>query len=54
MNRRKIRKLGNADKNVKISEKSWAAKDDEGRDVYSLLAPPVAVALIKQLADILI
>jgi len=37
---------------VKIKEKSWAIKDDEGDDAYSLLAPPVVVSLIKQLAKI--
>ncbi len=44
------------DKNgaVKILEKPWVIKDDEGRDAYSLLAPPVAVSLIKQLAKILV
>ncbi len=42
-----------ADNNVKTTEKSWMIKDDEGRDAYSLLAPPVVVSLIKQLAKIL-
>ncbi|MBU4375768.1 nucleoside monophosphate kinase [Patescibacteria group bacterium] len=42
-----------ADNNVKVKEKSWAIKDDEGEDAYSLLAPPVVVSLIKQLAKIL-
>ncbi len=40
-------------KNVKTSEKPWTIKDDEGRDAYSLLAPPVAVSLLKQMAKIL-
>lgn len=39
---------------VKVSEKPWIIKDDEGMDSYSLLAPPVALSLIKQLADILV
>ena len=38
---------------AEISEKSWVIKDDEGREAYSLLAPPVVVSLIKQLANIL-
>ena len=42
-----------ADNNVITQEKSWMIKDDEGRDAYSLLAPPVVVSLIKQLAKIL-
>jgi len=42
-----------ADNNVKVSEKSWVVKDDQGEDAYSLLAPPVTISLIKQLAKIL-
>jgi len=38
---------------VKILEKPWIIKDDDGVDSYSLLAPPVALSLVKQLADIL-
>ncbi|OGZ33331.1 MAG: hypothetical protein A2174_00610 [Candidatus Portnoybacteria bacterium RBG_13_41_18] len=44
----------NADKSVKIVESPWVIKDDNGVDSYSLLAPPVALSLIKQLADILV
>lgn len=40
-------------KNVKTSEKPWTIKDDDNRDAYSLLAPPVAVSLLKQLVKIL-
>jgi hypothetical protein len=40
-------------KQVKITEKPWITKDDEGRESYSLLAPPVAVAFIKQTAKAL-
>lgn len=47
-----VYKLG-ANNNVKTTEKSWMIKDDEGRDAYSLLAPPVVVSLIKQLVKIL-
>lgn len=39
--------------NVKVIERPWTIKDDEGREAYSLLAPPVAVSLIKQLAKVL-
>jgi len=38
---------------VKIEEKPWIIKDDKGVDSYSLLAPPVVVSFIKQLADLL-
>lgn len=34
---------------VKTLEKPFIVKDDEGVEVYSLLAPPVAVSFIKQL-----
>lgn len=40
------------DGKVKVKEKSWIVKDDEGQAVYSLLAPPVALSLIKQLAKV--
>lgn len=42
-----------ADKQVKVSERPWTIKDDDGREAYSLLAPPVALALIKELAKVL-
>lgn len=35
---------------VRVIEEPWTVTDDNGVEVYSLLAPPVAVALIKQLA----
>lgn len=38
---------------VKINEKPWIIKDDEGVDSYSLLAPPVVIGLIKQLVKAL-
>jgi len=38
---------------VKTIEKPFIVKDDEGLDVYSLLAPPVALSLIKQLVKVL-
>jgi len=42
-----------ADGGVVVSEKSWTVKDDEGVESYSLMSPPVALALIKQLAEII-
>lgn len=38
---------------VKTLERPFKVMDDEGVEVYSLLAPPVAVALVKQLAKLL-
>lgn len=40
-------------KKVKTLERPYSVKDDEGVEVYSLLAPPVALALVKQLASAL-
>lgn len=40
-------------KTAKTLERPYSVKDDEGVEVYSLLAPPVALSLIKQLAKIL-
>ncbi len=40
-------------KEIRIKEKPWVVKDNEGIDSYSLLPPPVVVSLIKQLVDIL-
>jgi len=40
-------------KKVKTKEKPWVFKNDQGVDSVSLLAPPVVVTLIKQLADYL-
>ncbi len=42
-----------SEKKVKIEQKPWIISDDEGVPSYSLLAPPVVVSLIKQLAKIL-
>lgn len=44
----------NKNKQVKTLEKPWTIKDDQGQEIYSLLAPPAVVSLIKQLAKILI
>lgn len=41
------------EKKVVTEEKPWVFKDDQGRDSVSLLAPPVVVSLISQLADLL-
>jgi len=38
---------------VTTREEPWVLKDDEGIDSFSLLAPPVVVALIKQLVQAL-
>jgi len=40
------------EKKVKVKEKPWIIKDDEGKKSYSLLASPVALSLIKQIAKI--
>jgi len=40
-------------KKVKVIEKSWEILDDDQIPSYSLLAPPVTVSLIKQMADVL-
>lgn len=40
-------------KTVKTLERPYTVKDDEGVEVYSLLAPPVAVSLIKQISKAL-
>jgi len=40
-------------KKVQIIEKPWVIPDDEGAPSYSLLAPPVALSMIKQLAEVL-
>ncbi len=40
-------------KKVKVIEKTWEIKDDEGILSYSLLAPPVVLSLIKQMAEVL-
>jgi adenylate kinase family enzyme len=41
------------EKKVRIIEKPWLILDDEGVRSYSLLAAPVTVSLIKQIADVL-
>jgi len=40
-------------KTVKTIESPWIIKDDDSTPSYSLLAPPVAVSLFKQIAEIL-
>jgi adenylate kinase family enzyme len=41
------------EKTVKTLERPYTVKDDEGVEVYSLLAPPVALSLIRQLVKAL-
>ncbi len=41
------------DKKVEVKETPWTIKDDQGVESYSLMAPPVVVSFVKQLADIL-
>ncbi len=41
------------EKIVKIKEEPWIVLDDKGIPSYSLLAPPVAVSMIKQITEIL-
>ncbi|HOX30164.1 MAG TPA: nucleoside monophosphate kinase [Candidatus Paceibacterota bacterium] len=40
-------------KEVKTTQKPWTVKDDEGVTSHSLMAAPVVVSLIKQLASVL-
>ncbi len=40
-------------KKVNVAEKPWSVKDDNGVESYSLLAAPVVIPLLKQMADIL-
>ncbi len=40
-------------KEIIIEESPWQVKDDQGVDSYSLMPPPVVVALIKQLVEAL-
>lgn len=40
-------------KEVEVTEEPWIIKDDAGVPSYSLMAPAVAVALIKQIAQVL-
>jgi len=48
-----IHKWDIKNKKVITTKESWIAKDDKGKEVYSLLAPPVAISLIKQLTKVL-
>ncbi|MGD8744050.1 MAG: nucleoside monophosphate kinase [Candidatus Woesebacteria bacterium] len=40
-------------KKVKVTEKSFVVKDDNGVDSFSLLAPPVVVSMLKQMVEVL-
>ena len=46
-------KWNEKEKKVEIIEKPWIVPDEEGIPSYSLLAAPVTVSLIKQMADVL-
>lgn len=48
-----VYELDEATKEIKIVEKPFVVKDDEGVDVVSFLAPPVVLSLIKQLVKVL-
>ncbi len=48
-----IHKWDKKNKKVITTKESWVAKDDNNKKVYSLLAPPVVVSLIKQLTKVL-
>ena len=41
------------DGKIKVIEKPWSVKDDNGIECNSLMAAPVVVAMLKQVADIL-
>lgn len=41
------------DGTIRVIKEPWVVKDDEGIDSYSLMPPPVALALIKQIAAVL-
>jgi adenylate kinase family enzyme len=41
------------ERKIKVSQRPWVVKDDNGNDVYSLLAPAVVVSFLKQLSDLL-
>ncbi len=38
---------------IKVHEKSWSVKDDNGVECNSLLAPPVVVSFLKQLVEVI-
>ena len=46
-------KFNQNSKKIEIIEKPWTIKDDDGVESHSLLAPPVVVALIKQIVKVL-
>ena len=46
-------KWNEKEKKVEIIEKPWIIRDEEGIPSYSLLAAPVTLSLIKQMADVL-
>ena len=40
-------------KTIKRIEKPWVVLDENGEEIFSLLAPPVLVSLIKQMVEVL-
>lgn len=46
-------KWNSKNKKVKVIEKTWTIKDDNGIESYSLLAPPVVISMIRQLVEVL-
>jgi len=42
-----------ADGSVKIKESKWTINDDQGKESYSLLPPPIVVSLVKQMVEVL-
>lgn len=42
-----------AESRVETEEHKWIVQDNQGRDSYSLMAPPVVVSLIHQIVDVL-
>lgn len=47
-----ILELDKKEKKVKVKERPWVVKDDDGVPSYSLLPPPVVVSMIKQLHEV--
>lgn len=41
------------ERKVRVTEKPWSIKDDNGVECFSLLAAPVVVAMLKQLMEVL-
>lgn len=48
-----VLKYNEKENKVEVEEKPWTVKDDNGVESYSLLAYPVALTMIKQIAEVL-